>query len=507
MQGRIRVSTIATLTVPLFLVGLFVVNALTELDTRVIDHDEVQHLHIAWRVDQGDRPYVDFADNHNHLFPALLRWTLPAGDDPATPVALGRAFMAACTVLTLLLAGLLAAQWSRPSAALLAPVALAGSGFWMIHGLTVRPDVPMTTLVLAGWLLFARGRRRRSLGLMVGAGLAWGLGTALLLKAALAVFPAGLLLLADVLRRSDARREALLLGLGCLGGLLLPLGAFVAWTASQGLLGPFWFWVVEFNASYLRPSVTDPGFGVGEVLAESASRDTALLVLAAVGLLPALLETRGDGVMVAMLGYAGLVLLSTLRINQPNYQYLLPALTLLPILGAAGIDGLAARVGRRWAAWSPWVPPAALAVTALLSFGALRWVHTLPDNAAQIARMERVLELVPPGRTLLAAPPAHPILRRDALYLWFNNPRFHNVLLALRPPAPMDRWETDPARLVAEPPDVIVTTGARYHGDYRVGALAGQRYLALSQDPEVLVLDDRVRELTGGATAGSGSAP
>ena len=507
MERRIRVSTIAMLATPLIIAGLFAVNAMVDLDTRVLDHDEVQHLHIAWLVDQGDRPYVDFADNHNHLFPTLLRWTLPAGDEPATPVARGRAFMAACTLLTLLLAGLLAGQWSRPSTALLATVALAGSGFWMVHGLTVRPDVPMTTLVVAGWLLFAMGRRRRSLGLMVGAGLAWGIGTALLLKAALAVFPAGLLLVTDLVRRREARREALLLGLGCLGGLLLPVGVFVAWTASQGLLGPFWFWVVEFNASYLRPSATDPGFGVGEVLRESAPRDAALLLVAAVGLVPALLRTRGDGVMIAMLGYVGLVFASTLRINQPNYQYLLPALTLLPVLGAAGIDAISERVSRRRPAWGPGIVAGALALTALVSIGALRWVHTLPDNGAQLARMERVLELVPPGRTLLAAPPAHPILRRDALYLWFNNPRFHNVLLELRPAAPMDRWEADPARLVAEPPDVIVTTGARYHGDYRVGALAGQRYLALSQDPEVLVLDDRVRELTGTPRAGSGSAP
>ncbi len=496
MERRVQYQRIAWLVIPLFLIGLFVANALVDLPTRVLDHDEIQHLHIAWLVDQGDRPYVDFADNHNHLFPSLLLWTLPEGDDPATPVALGRGAMAVCTLLTLLLAGLLAGQWSRAQTAPLAGVALAGSGFWMVYGLTVRPDVPMTTLVVAGWLLFAMGRKRRSVGLMIGAGLAWGLGTAILLKAALAVLPAGLLLIVDLVRRREARREALLLGLGCLGGLLLPLGVFVAWTASQGLLGPFWFWVVEFNASYLRPSATDPGFGVGEVLAESAVRDAALLVVAAVGLVPALWKTRGDGVLIAMLGYIGLVFASTLRINQPNYQYLLPALTLLPVLGVAGVDALSEAAARRRPAWGPGGLALALIVLAFVSVAGLRWVHTLPDNEDQLARMERVLELVPEDRTILAAPPAHPILRRDALYLWFNNPRFHNVLLDLQPSAPMDRWETDADTLRRSPPTVILKTGARYHGDYGVGALAAQRFMALSKDPEILVLDDRVRELT-----------
>ena len=492
---------------PVLLLCAFALNAAVVSPTMVLDHDEVQHLHIAWLVAEGDRPFVDFADNHNHLFPHLLTWTMPDNDDPARPVAAARGLMLACTALTLALAGLLAAQWSRRDVALLAPLALAGSGYWMVYGLAVRPDVPMTAAVVAGWLLFARGRRRDSMISMVGAGLAWGLGAALLLKAALAVVPAGGLLLVDLARRRGERGRALGMGLGLLAGLLVPVGAFVAWTAAQGLWGPFWFWIVEFNAAYLTPTATDPGFGVGEVLAESLRRDVVLVAVAAAGLPLLLRRFRSDGVLAAMAIYVALVFASTLGINQPNYQYLLPALALLPVLGAAGIEPACAALARRWPRWRTALPVLTCLAVLIAASPSLGWIHDLPGNDVQLTRMKRVLDLVPPDRTVLAAPPAHPILRRDALYLWFNNPRFHNVLTRVRPPPPMDRWETDPARLREHPPDVILKTDARYHGAYGVGALAGARYMSLVDAPEILVLDTRIRELTRRATEGSGSAP
>lgn len=490
----------------MLLLCAFALSAAVVSPTMVLDHDEVQHLHIAWRVAEGDRPFVDFADNHNHLFPHLLTWTMPGNDDPARPVALARGLMLACTALTLALVGLLAAQWSRRDVALLATLALAGSGYWMIYGLAVRPDVPMTAAVVAGWLLFSRGRQRGSVISMVGAGLAWGLGTALLLKAALAVIPAGALLLVDLARPRGDRGRALKMGLGLLAGLLVPVGGFVAWTVAQGLWGPFWFWVVEFNAAYLSPSTTDPGFGVGQVLAESLPRDAALVAVFAAGLPLLLHRTRGDGVLAAMASYVALVFASTLGINQPNYQYLMPALALLPVLGAAGIEPLYTAVARR-PRWEKALPVLACLAVLIAASPSLAWVHDLPGNRAQLTRMKRVLDLVPPDRTVLASPPAHPILRSDALYIWFNNPRFHNVLTRLRPPPPMDRWETDSARLLEHPPDVILKTGARYHGEYRVGALAEARYMSLVDAPEILVLDTRIRELIGRATGGSPPAP
>jgi hypothetical protein len=470
----------------------FSAGSLTDI---VLDHDEVQHLHIAWRISAGDQPYVDFADNHNHLFPSLLALTLPDGDDPGAAVFRGRLFMMLCTALTLFMLWALAAQLTNRRLALLVPLALAGSAWWSICSGAIRPDVPMTTAITAGWLVYYRSRDSAGPWGPFAAGALWGLSTALLAKAALAAVGPGLVLLFAVVRDSKQRKQRLLQLVALCAGFGVVAGAYLAWLWADGLLGPFFFWVVRFNTEYLAPSASDPGFGVLQVLGASLASDGPLWVLACLGIPLACWRGAGEARQIPLAVYFALLVSSTFQLNQPNYQYLLPLLTLLPVVAVTGLQH-----GLDWLR-SRWPEPGALAglVVALLLAGtavpSLMEIADVDDSSSQLDRIKQVLEMVPADHLVIATPPEHPIFRKDALYLWFNNPRFHNVLTRLDPSPPLDRWKMDPQRLISDPPTAIITDGTKIHSFYGLNDLVKERYLTWAKDPEVLFLDVFVQGL------------
>jgi hypothetical protein len=461
-----------------------------------LDHDEVEHLHAAWLVSQGDLPYRDFGENHNPVLWYALAPLLPATDSPRDAVRAGRAAMAACSLLSLVLAALLARRIGGPRAMLLAPLLLVVSTYWSVYSVQIRPDVPMTTLVLLGLVLglprrgkwcqppFSEKRRLAPFPapFPLLAGLAIGAAAAVLLKAAVvgATLFAGIVLQAVLTR--NMRRQSLLAALALAVGFTIPLAALALMLQGAGILDGFWLWVVRLQGPYLMGQDGN-GFAMGEVLRASFQRDTLAWAGLALALVRFAMAPALDRAI--LLAIVAVVLGGTAATRLPNYQYLVPAITLMAVLGA---DALVA-IGERFST-TPRRQAAAVAmlVATVVTFGARHalTVASLPDDEAQVARMQQVLALTSPDDTVIASPPDHPIFRRDALHLWFNNPDFHRALTSLAPSPPYDRYMGDPQRLQEHPPAVIVKAGSRWHPFYGIGTLAGRRFEA-ADDPEVLV--------------------
>ncbi len=464
-----------------------------------LDHDEVEHLHAAWLVSQGDLPYRDFGENHNPVLWYALAPLLPATDSPGDAVQAGRVAMAACSLLSLVLAALLARRIGGPRAMFLAPLLLIVSTYWSVYSVQIRPDVPMTTLVLLGLVLglpgkWGRGKwgqtpfsRKWCLSPFspvrpLLAGLAIGAAAAVLLKAAVvgATLFAGIVLQAVLTR--NVRRQSLLAALALAVGFTIPLAALALVLQGAGILDGFWLWVVRLQGPYLLGS-DGTGFAMGEVLRASFQRDTLAWAGLALALVRFAMAPALDRAI--LLAVVAVVLGGTAATRLPNYQYLVPAITLMAVLGADALAAFGERLSttpRRQAV------AVALLVATVATFGARHalTVASLPDDQSQVARMQQVLALTSPGDTVIASPPDHPIFRRDALHLWFNNPDFHRALVSLAPLPPYDRYKDDPQRLQDHPPGVIVKAGSRWHPFYGIGTLAGQRFESRG-DPEVLV--------------------
>lgn len=452
-----------------------------------LDHDEVQHLHIAWLVSAGDTPFVDYFEHHNHLFSYLLAPFIPDHDTPSLAVFQSRALMLLLSVITAIAGTFLAAQWVPLRFAMAVPVLLFGSMYWSTYAFSVRPDVPMNALSMTALFLAVQGLRLRRTIPFLATGACLATATALLMKAVVsaAVVGAALLVLA-LFHRGDRRIHfgqflAFGAGFAAVGAL------FVLWTMNLGLWDSFVFWVVTFNRAYLMDNPVDRGFGIVPVIGASMTWDPLLWAGLALGGVSLALRWKRIHSLAILVAIAAAVFFFTAGSRQPNYQYLWPAITLFPVIGAVGagvlVPDLRVRLG---SVFRPVAILLVIGIAALCLRGGLA-LGGLPDNIDQIDRMERVLRLVPPEKEVLASPPHHPIFRRDAVYLWCNNPGMYTVLERLDPPPPFDRHGSDGQELVRDPPAVIVTKGARYHSDYGVGTLAEQRYRPHPADPAILL--------------------
>jgi len=248
--------------------------------TGAVGHDDVEHLHSAWLVQQGLDPYLDFFQKQSPLFWHMLRPILAlSGDSFAAALFLGRGLM------LLFLASTILAAWKLASAPRTMLYLLLASPVLIYNLAAIRPDGPMVTLLLWAAVLLARataparkavgsgpdgggatrdasaadgrgkGDLRPSSGwpLAIGAGLLLGTASVLLLKAvpfALAISIAACFLV-------PRKRLPALLGSIALGAAV-PVAAFAAWLWSAGLLEGFWFFNVVFNSHlYSHPPVTD----------------------------------------------------------------------------------------------------------------------------------------------------------------------------------------------------------------------------------------------------------
>jgi hypothetical protein len=329
--------------------------------TGEIGHDDIEHLHTAWLIDQGYLPFVDFFQKQSPLFWQMLRPALAAGrgELPATLLA-ARGLMLAFLALTTLAVWLLARQAATAPSSRRAPGAPSpggeadGAGLaWvaaflvlaspvLVHNLAaVRPDGPMIAALLWGTLLVVRFfRTGRRLSLVAG-GFLLGLASALLLKAVPYALVVGLLAVAAEAEGNRGRelpgRGARLLLLAA-GGLAAGL-PFLGWLAWCGLLDGFLFFNVTFNGHlYVTSSLADVPWGlrVQQVLTTEATVQPWLLVSLLAGLaacLHARRKRRGIGrtptgiaqATVVGLAGAGIGLILANRLPFTNY-FLVPLL-------------------------------------------------------------------------------------------------------------------------------------------------------------------------------------
>ena len=248
-----------------------------------IDVDEMEHLHASWLMSQGERPFVDFWQHHTPTLWIMLAPIVGRLPHNAAVCDLGRAMSLGASALACLLAVLLSRRLQGRGQA--AAVVLLSLGAIIPSQLyNLRPDLFSNVCSLAALALLAQSR---SLWRCLGSGVLMGLSISLTPKHAgfAAVLP--MVLLSEALwtwwaslslpwRRSAAEQQAprrspvrragrclkrlavLLLpvaGRSLLHvlGVALGIAPIIAWLHANGLWEQFHFWVLEFNRDkYLR---------------------------------------------------------------------------------------------------------------------------------------------------------------------------------------------------------------------------------------------------------------
>ncbi len=396
------------------------------------DPDEFEHAQAAWLVAEGLVPFADFFEHHTPLWYLLAApfaaWADPVVYDRAIIFLVGARF--ASLALSL---GVLAATWALARrlagrrAAAVAVVLLAGSFFFILKGIEVRPD-PLATLALVAsvWAMAHATAGRRA---MVWAGLAGACYGIALLASQKAICAApglavGFLWLAV---RGGGVRLAVRLAAAAVAGAALVALPVIAWFAAHGALGPLFDLTVTANLAWTR-AMQDRVW----VLADRMLRqDPVLVALAGIGLV--LLASRPRRPAATLLVLPPLLSLAVGAVALPvvQEQYFVLALPFAAI--AAGVA----------ATWlhrmlPPGIPRhVAFAAIALLVLATTaRNLHTAfrNDDATTRAKLAHLLEMVPQGGTAMGGWSTGIAFRRPAWFYFF----LHAEVQAHIPPQAYD---------------------------------------------------------------------
>ena len=153
-------ATIGTLAIALFL-AVNIVFSLFQLFNKPINPDELQHLHIAWLVAQGDIVYRDFWDHHGPLY-SLLNGALVylLNPEPGLEILFwSRALSLATTFAVMLLIWRIARQLMLSRiGSLLAVAAYASLYIVQAKGIEMRGDPMQSMLWVAGVYFLIRNQ-------------------------------------------------------------------------------------------------------------------------------------------------------------------------------------------------------------------------------------------------------------------------------------------------------------------------------------------------------------
>jgi len=396
------------------------------------DPDEFEHAQAAWLVAEGLVPFADFFEHHTPLWYLLAApfaaWADPVVYDRAIIFLVGARF--ASLALSL---GVMAATWALARrlvghhAATVAVALLAGSFFFILKGIEVRPD-PLATLALVTsvWAMAHAMAERRAMVWAALAGACYGIALLASQKAICAApgLAVGCLWLA--LRGGGARR-ALQLAAAAVAGAALVAMPVIAWFAAHGALGPLFDLTVTANLAWTR-AMQDRVW----LLADRMLRqDPALVALAGIG--SVLLAGRRRRPAATLLVLPPLLSLAAGAVALPvvQEQYFVLALPFAAIAGGAAAAWLYRRL-------PPGIPRrVAVAGIALLMLATTaRNLHDAfrHDDTATRAKLAHLLEMAPQDGTVMGGWSTGIAFRRPAWFYFF----LHAEVQAHIPPQAYD---------------------------------------------------------------------
>ncbi len=198
--------------------------------------DEFEHIHAAYLVSRGERPYVDFFEHHTPLFYYLAAIAVPMTQPTFDTIIRVRYMALGFAALTTLLAGLwMWRQWGRTEALVVLTLLLTDF-FLFARGSLSYLDTYAAPLLVLSAMLLAESRGRPLRGLASGAAL--GLAILFTQKATIAAAAPAIWFVAGAARREDRaswRMELLAFAAGAtMAATLLP-----ALLGTDGLAGFF----------------------------------------------------------------------------------------------------------------------------------------------------------------------------------------------------------------------------------------------------------------------------
>jgi 4-amino-4-deoxy-L-arabinose transferase-like glycosyltransferase len=359
--------------------------------------DELEHLHAAWCITQGQVPYRDFFEHHT---PALYYLLAPplALFHPEQSAARALAAIVAARFVMWLLCGLLlfliyrlARQTHSRLAGAVAPLFALSSMMFLDRTLEIRPDLISVPAMLAALLLAVAAFRQSHSGLrtrhsgLAASGALWALAflaTPKIVYALLGFCPAVLILLADP-RRRDSPRRRLTMAAALAAGFFVPLLVVLALFAAAHAAGPLAHFALFLNARWKFH--LDPWQTLGELAYEAPILASCALAGLAASLATCLTRRAAARALLLPAATFTATLAGIFLIPVPYTEYFLMPIALGSIYAAIALLHLSSLLMRPALRNLPAPLLAAALSTLLLAHYRPPFIHSLLEASALVA--------------------------------------------------------------------------------------------------------------------------
>jgi len=431
MDATPRFSTVVKILLGIFL-GLAVLMVLRH----PFNHDEFEHLHAAWNMQHGLRPYVDFFEHHHPLIWYFLLPILWIFGETTTAVLAARFLMLGCLLVIGRLVFILAARVFRtPDAPLFSVALLFSNVLYVSYGIQIRPDVPQVLLALWAIVELVKFEQDGKSGRLSAAAFLSSLSFIFLQKSAFFLAAA---FFAWLWRRRDpgAPRPSIRIVAAAAAAFLAPIGLFLAFLGNSGALRDYWVCNWPFNLN--RGSASVPAL---HFLAAGAE-NTLFYAFGSVALYLAIFRKRPKRIPPVLPATILVCGTAPFLLGSPYAQYFLLPVALLSVLCGGFLAEALPRFKER--ALVP-IFVLFLALPPAVSFG----IRAVVGNRAQLELVGYVLRNTTPADCVYDGRVEFNVFRRDIHYFWFMD-IFGRPEEKIPSRLQARRADFDPVRLVTE---------------------------------------------------------
>lgn len=185
------------------------------------DRDELEHMHTAWKIAQGQKIFIDFFQHHHPFFDYMITPIINACGSTTDTLFAGRYVMLIFTACILAVTYALSVKvFKNREVGVLSLILTSVFTAFFMKTIEIRPDVPETLAgLLAVYFLFAYYDRRSSRSLIASA-VFLAVSFLILQKAVVLIIPVGGILLYDVLKKRVPFRDGVLYAAAFIAGML-----------------------------------------------------------------------------------------------------------------------------------------------------------------------------------------------------------------------------------------------------------------------------------------------
>jgi len=380
------------------LLTIFFVIIVVHLAKRDFNHDEFEAVHTAWKIQQGEKIFVDFFQHHHPFYYYMLIPVLAIFGQTITAVFAMRLVSLVMLALMLFVTYRLSLTiFSDRQKALYSVLLLSGALIFINRAIEIRPDVPQTLLSLASLLmLFNYLEKKRRLNLVISA-VFLAASFLFLQKAVFLIALIGLLLLICAYKKQISFTDVFIYSIA----LLVSVLPYFVYLVCSGTLSTYLTFNWLLNMKFLHH------FTAFNALGEIALTNTLLCIFYLWGLLKFSKKPQPNRI-----GWMSLALLgSVFLVRAPYKQYFMIVIPLMAIIVANAVVELFAKRTK----WLVAVLMLSTLPPALFLLNRLK-----ENNAAQIEKINYVLSITGPEDFVYDGKVAFNLFRRDIDFFWFS---------------------------------------------------------------------------------------